>query len=377
MAEVIRIGPYRPALLEPELYEVTVEDNRVTNVEIKPGYVHRGIEKLMTTKTYQQNIFLCERVCGICSHAHTSCYCQAVERILDIEVPERAKYIRTFVAELERLHSHYLWFAMLSHTLHQVEHFLKILDARERIMDLFELVCGNRVHYAINTFGGVRKDLNPLAIKRTKETLDELKALSGYVVKTLKRGSFRSKLTGIGVLTKKKALALGVVGPVLRASGVRSDIRKDDPYAAYEKLNFEIPVEKTGDVYARALVRAEETRQSIGIVQQLLDELPSGDISAEIGEPAEGEEVGRVEAPRGELVYYIRSNGTNIPARVKIRTPTFMNEYSLFEALLDEKLGDVPLILESIDPCISCAERLTIIDQRTGKKRWVRLLDLA
>lgn len=377
MRKIVRIGPYQPALLEPEFYALTVEDRKIVGAEIKLGYAHRGIEKLMTTKTYRQNVFLCERICGICSHAHTSCYCQTVEGLFDLVPPDRARYIRTLIAELERLHSHYLWFAVLSHTLRQTEYFLKILEVREQIMDLFELVCGNRVHYAMNTIGGVRRDLNSSAIGGIKKILDNLGVLSNRIFRALgEGGDFTPKISGLGVLSKEKASELGAVGPVLRASGVKCDIRKDDPYAAYGEVDFEVPVEKDGDIHARALVRARETQESISIIQQVLDNLPAGDLSLEAGEPPEKEEVGRVEAPRGELLYYVKSDGTHIPERVKMRPPTFVNVPPLTEMLMNQELGNAQLIIESVDQCISCADRVTIIDRRTGRKQLARLSDL-
>lgn len=374
MAEVVTIGPYHPLLLEPELYEVTVRDDKIVDVTIKQGFTHRGIEKLMETKTYNQNVFLCERICGICSHAHTCCYCQTVERIFGVEPPERARYLRTLVFELERLESHYLWFALLFHTLREEGRFIKVLDGRERLMDLLELVCGNRVHYAINAIGGVKRDLSKNAAGEVRSTLGDLEGLSEDILGALREAAPR--LSGVGQLPKEKASALGVVGPVLRASGIKSDIRVDDPYAAYPEVDFEVQIEEGGDVLARAMVRARETRESIKIVRQLLGNLPAGELKVEIGEPREGEEVGRVEAPRGELAYFIKSNGGNLPARVKIRTPTYMNDRAAAEVLLGQELGNLPVTLESLDRCISCTNRLTLIDAKTGRRRLVSLGDL-
>jgi len=374
VAEVITIGPYHPALFEPELYEVTVRDGKIVNVAIKQGFTHRGIERLMETKTYNQNLFLCERVCGICSHAHTCCYCQTVERIFGAEPPERAQYLRTLVFELERLESHYLWFALFFHALHEEGQFIKVLNGREKLMDLLELVCGNRVHYAINAIGGVRRDLSEATAEKIRRTLGDLEGLSENILSALR--DVAPRLSGVGPLPKEKASAFGVVGPILRASGIKSDIRVDDPYAAYPEVDFEVQVEEGGDVFTRAMVRAKETCESIKIVRQLLDNLPAGELKVEVGEPREGEEVGRVEAPRGELAYYIRSNGTNLPTRVKIRTPTYMNERAASEVLLEQELGNLPVILESLDRCISCTNRITLIDARTGRRRLVSLGEL-
>lgn len=374
MSKVIMVGPYHPALLEPELYEVTVRDKKIVDVGIKQGYTHRGIERLMETKSFHQNIILAERICGLCSQAHSCSYCQTVEGLFGVEIPERASYIRALVFELERLHSHYMWLALLFHTLGDEQRFIKIIDARERLMDLFELVCGNRVHYSINALGGVRRDLKPEAARRVKTLLPELERLTEDIMRALK--SAAPKLEGKGPLSKEEALAYGVVGPVLRASGVKSDIRRDDPYAAYGEVDFEVITEDGCDVLARALVRARETHESADIIQQLLGGLPAGDIKTEVGKPPAGEESGRVEAPRGELIYFIRSNGSNIPERVKLRPPTYMNDRAVVEMLREQELIDLPVILESLDRCISCTNRLTVIDERTGKRRFVSLTDL-
>ena len=190
---------------------------------------------------------------------------------------------------------------------------------------------GNRVHYSINAIGGVRRDLTPIAIERTKHILNDLEKLSDEVIAAVENHT--SRLSNIGVLQKEKATAAGVVGPVLRASGIARDIRKDDPYAAYDEVDFDIKVEDSCDVLGRALVRAKETYESMKIIRQLFDRLSKGELLAEVGKPREGEGTSRVEAPRGELIYYIRSNGTNIPQRVKLRPPTYMNDHAVVEML--------------------------------------------
>lgn len=374
MSKVVSMGPYHPALVEPELYEVTVRDGKIVDVGIKQGYTHRGIERLMETKTFHQDLLLAERICGLCSQAHSCCYCQAVENLFGIEIPKRASYIRSLVFELERLHSHYMWFALLFHTLHDGKLFIKLIDMRERLMDLFEPLCGNRVHYSMNAIGGVRRDVSAEAIGSVGGILDDLETLSGEISKALK--TVKSRLEDIGPLSREKALAYGVVGPVLRASGVQSDIRKDDPYAAYGEVDFDVPIEDGCDVLARALVRARETRESMNIVRQLIERMPVGELRAEVGKPPEGEDFSRVEAPRGELIYYVRSNGTNFPERVKLRPPTYVNDRAIAEMLCEQKLGDLPVILESLDRCISCTNRMTVIDERTGKRRRVSLSEL-
>lgn len=374
MSEIVQIGPYRPQLVEPGRFELLVENNRIIDATMELGYVNRGIEKLFTTKTYMQNLALAERICGICSGVHTLCYAQTVERIMDVTVPDRARYLRCIYMELERLHSHYLWFGVLAHSLNEHDDFLRVMVEREQVQDLLEYLTGNRINYLINTIGGVRRDITPEKTKKIREVLKKMKNPSNYLISLLDdNGSFTKKTEGIGILSKEKALALGAVGPTARGSGIKSDLRKDDPYAAYGELDFKVVTEEEGDVLAKSLVRARETFESINIIEQALDNLPSGEIAVKPGEPLVKEEIGRAEAPRGELFYYIKSNGTNIPERVKVRTPSFANNFTIIEMLRGELLQNARIIIESIDPCFACTDRMTIVDVKTGERRKVKL----
>lgn len=374
MPEKVYIGPYRPQLVEPERFELLVEGDRIIDAKMELGYMHRGIEKLFTTRTYMQNLALAERICGICSGVHTLCYAQTVERLMGVDVPERARYLRCIYMELERLHSHYLWFGILAHSLHEHEIFAKIMGEREIIQDLFEYLTGNRINYAINTIGGVRRDITPEKAEKIRKVLKTLRSLSDYIMSLLDdNGVLTKKTKGVGVLPRDKAIEVGAVGPVLRASGVTSDVRKDDPYAAYNKLDFEVIIEKDGDLRAKSLVRARETYESMKIIEQALDNLPSGDIAAKPGEPKVGEEIGRTEAPRGELIYYIKSNGTNIPERVKVRTPSYANNFAILAMLRGEYLKNARAVIESIDPCFACTDRVVVVDARTGVRRIMNL----
>jgi len=374
MPEIVQIGPYRPQLLEPERFELVVENNKIIDANIELGYVHRGIEKLFTTKTYMQNLALAERICGICSGVHTLCYAQTAEEVIDVTVPDRARFLRCIYMEIERLHSHYLWFGVVAHSLHDNNAFMKIMGEREQIQDLLEYLTGNRINYLINTIGGVRRDITPQKAEKIRKVMDNMKALSNYLLVLLdENGNIAKKTKGVGILPKEKALDLGAVGPTLRGSGIESDVRKDDPYAAYGELDFEVITEEEGDVLAKSLVRARETLESVKIIEQALDNLPSGEIAVRPGEPLEKEEVGRAEAPRGELVYYIKSNGTNIPERVKVRTPSFANDFTLIEMLRGDLLQNARIIIESIDPCFACTDRLTVVDTNAGKKRRIIL----
>jgi Ni,Fe-hydrogenase III large subunit len=361
MTRTITIGPYHPYLLEPSVVDLTVEDGRVSDATITVGFVNRAVEELMTKKTYRQAVLLAERVCGICSNVHSLAFCQATEEILGVPIPDRAAYIRTIVVELERLHSHFLCLGLLAHALHDGQHFQRIMGEREALISLLERVSGNRVHYSVNAIGGVRRDLTPERAADIRAILARLEALAHFVVKALDdRGALGAKIMGQGVVTGREALDLGAVGPTLRGSGIASDLRKEEGYAAYPFVKFEVIVETSGDVRARFMVRARETLESIRIIEQLLQRIPDGPLVGELKEPniKESREVlGRVEAPRGELVYFVRSNGTTVPDRVKIRTPTFANIAFLRRALRGELVNSTRTIIESIDPCLSCTDR--------------------
>jgi Ni,Fe-hydrogenase III large subunit len=361
MTKTITIGPYHPYLLEPSVVDLAVEDGRVSDATITVGFVNRAVEELMTKKTYRQAVLLAERVCGICSNVHSLAFCQATEEILGIAIPDRARYIRTIVVELERLHSHFLCLGLLAHALHDGGHFGRIMGEREPLIGLLERVSGNRVHYSVNAIGGVRRDLTPERVADIRAVVARLESLGGFVVQALdERGPLGAKIAGQGVVTGREALDLGAVGPTLRGSGIASDLRKEEGYAAYPAAEFSVIVETGGDVRARFMVRAREALESIRIVRQLLEGLPEGALMGEVKEPhiKESREVlGRVEAPRGELIYFVRSNGTNVPDRVKIRTPTFANIAFLRRALTGQLVESTRTIIESIDPCLSCTDR--------------------
>ncbi len=274
---------------------------------------------------------------------------------------QRATQIRTIFVELERLHSHYLCLALLAHAVHDGPHFGKIMQGREVLVSLLERISGNRVHYSVNAIGGVRRDLTEALVAEVRASVPRLGDLSDFVVDALDRtGALGSKIVGYGTVSGTEAMALGAVGPTLRGSGIDSDVRREEGYAAYGAVDFDVVVEKDGDARARFMVRARETRESLRIVSQLLDTLADGPIMGELKEPnlkERREVIGRVEAPRGELTYFIRSNGTNMPERVKVRTPTFANLCFLTRALKGEQAEHARAIIESIDPCLSCTDR--------------------
>ena len=366
---VIPLGPFHPALLEGEYFKLKVEGEKVLEVDLKLGYNYRGIMKLAEDRSYWQNLYLFERVCGICSAAHTTAYTRTVEMLGEIEIPDRARYIRTLMAELERIHSHLLWAGVGMELIGFKTLFMLIWRDREHVLDVLEAISGNRQHYAMNTIGGVRRDIDKDMIPKIEEKLKVLHQATVTATKAvLEDGGIHARTAGIGTLDKEIAKKICVVGPVARSIGMKIDVRKDDPYDAYDEVPFDVITAKDGDIFSMALVRLGELVESVKISQYCLDKLKTtgGPITAEVSEFPPGEAVGRVEAPRGELLYYLVSNGTNTPERARVRTPSYLNDYALLFMLRGQDLADVPITVASVDPCMACTDRLTtIIDQTT------------
>jgi Ni,Fe-hydrogenase III large subunit/Ni,Fe-hydrogenase III component G len=355
----IIVGPQHPALLEPEKFAVTVDGETVTKVEPRIGYVHRGIEKASESRTFLQDVYLVERICGICNAIHAACFVETVEKILKTEVPPRAKYLRTIVLELNRLHSHLLTLGHAGLEIGYETLFQYFWRDREPIMDIIELTSGNRVYSSDMTIGGVRRDLSEADIPKIKAKLVDLrKRLPFYKQVYENEPSLKMRMQKVGILSREDALKLSVVGPVARGSGVDIDVRKDEPYEAYGEIPFKEITYTAGDTWARMNVRMDEVEESINIIEYALDHLPSGPfrVRAPRVVPA-GEAVNRVEAPRGELFYYVKSNGTAFPERVKVRTPTFANIPAFLKTAIGENIADVPPNFVSLDPCFSCTDR--------------------
>jgi NADH-quinone oxidoreductase subunit D len=357
-------------LLEGEYFKLKVEGEKVLEVDLKLGYNYRGIMKLAESRTYWQNLYLFERVCGICSAAHTTAYTRTVEMLGEIELPDRARYIRTLMSELERIHSHLLWAGVGMELIGFKTLFMLIWRDREHVLDVLEAISGNRQHYAMNTIGGVRKDIDKDMIPKIEEKLKVLhKATVTATKAVLEDGGIKARTVGIGTLDKEIAKKICVVGPVARATGMKIDVRKDDPYDAYDEIPFDVITAEGGDIFAMALVRLGELVESVKISQYCLDKLKTtgGPIKAEVKEFPPGEAVGRVEAPRGELLYYLVSNGTNTPERARVRTPSYLNDYALLYMLPGQALADVPITVASVDPCMACTDRITTITDDTTR----------
>jgi NADH-quinone oxidoreductase subunit D len=359
----VPIGPQHPALKEPGFFEFTVEGETVVGATVRLGYAHRGIEKATESRTWVQNLYLLERICGICSHIHALAYCLGVEALAEVTVPPRAQAIRVLAAELERIHSHLLWLGVAAHEAGFETLFMYSWRDRETVMDLLEQITGSRVHYSVNTLGGVKYDLEAEHIEAIRQGIDFLEGRADYYLDLVKNDPLLQQRTrGIGVMSAEQAERLGVVGPTARASGVARDLRADAPYAAYPAFPVEVITETAGDLEARFVVRVREVTESCRLIRVVLDGLPEGDLQARMPRriPA-GESISRVEAPRGELFYFVKSGGTDTPERVKVRTPTICNLGSVIVLSRGRQLADVPVLLAGIDPCFSCNDRAVTI----------------
>jgi len=368
---IIPVGPYHPLQEEPEFFKLLVEGEKVVDLEIELGYNHRGIEKIAESKSYDQVIFLVERVCGICSTSHPIASVNALEDLGDIKVPERALYIRSIIGELERLHSHLLWLGLAGHFIGYNTVWMWAWRYREPVLDIFEKITGNRQHYAMMKVGGVRRDIESDDIPEIWKMADGLlPVLDMFRGAVMDDPVIHARLKGVGILTKEDVFAYGAVGPTARASGIDIDVRKDDPYAAYPLVDWQVITQEEGDVFAKAVVRILEMYESVKIIKGCLDKLKvvGGEIDAKVKEIPPGEGIGRHEAPRGEVFHYVRSDGSNRPVRYKIRAPSYMNVPTNQKSVVGGTVSDATITLAAVDPCYCCTERVSVVDKETGKK---------
>lgn len=355
----IPIGPQHPLLKEPLSFVLTVEGEKVMESTLRLGYVHRGIERLCQERTYVQATHLLERVCGICSHIHTTTYCQGVEALLGLEPPPRGLYLRALLCELERIHSHLLWMGVLAKNMGFDTLFMYAWRDREIALDIMEELSGGRVSHAVNVIGGVRIDLDAEHIHSILQRFGQLEQqVEKALVLIEHEPTLKARTQGVGLLSAEQVRRYCVVGPVARASGVDMDLRRDFPRPPYDRLRFNVITHPAGDVWARTVVRVQETRESLSLCRQILAQLPDGPTASPLKRRVPpGEVVSRSEAPRGEVVYYIRSDGSDKPARLKIRTPTLTALITLADQLRDVNVADVPVVLSGVDLCIACADR--------------------
>lgn len=365
---IVPVGPFHPIQEEPEFFQLVVEGEKVVDADVRISYNHRGIEKISESLTWDQVPYLVARVCGICSASHPFAYVNAVEDLLGIEAPPKAQYIRTIVAELERLHSHLLWFGLAGHFIGYNTVFMWAWRYREPILDLFEKITGNRNHYECYKPGGVRRDIPERHLGEVQRLLDELKpVLDMFINVVIDDPVLNTRLKGIGILTYEDARRYCVTGPTARASGVRQDARKNEPHGAYGWVEWDMVVLEDGDVFSKAAVRLLECVESVKIIRGCLSQMKPGDIEVEIRDFPPGEGIGLYEAPRGEVFHYVRSDGRNCPIRHKIRAPTYVNLPSFKAQVIGAELADAMLIVAAMDPCYSCTERMTVVERRSGQ----------
>ena len=372
-ATVMPMGPFFPVLEEPAYWRLFVEGEMIVGCDTRLFYNHRGIEKLGdSVLTYNEIPFLAERICGICGFIHSTCYCQAVEKAAGIEVPRRARYIRTIMLELERIHSHLLWLGIAGHIIGFDTVLMQTWRIREPVMWVCEQISGNRKTYGMNTIGGLRRDFPEETKPKLLQTLDTVEKEAIAVREAIVGDTtLHARTKGVGELTNEWAKKICVVGPPARASGVAIDARIDHPYAAYDELPPQIATQEAGDTWSRVLVRVTELLESIRLVREAMAAIPDGPICAEIkkGIPPGKVGVSVVEAPRGEAIHFVQTGGDNRPYRWRVRAPTYPNLQAMPVMVDKANIADVPITLGSLDPCFSCTERLETLDKRTGEVR--------
>lgn len=364
----VPIGPFHPLLEEMEYFKLKVEGEKVVDIELETGWVHRGVEKLCEQKTFDQAIFTVERICGICSTSHPFACVNALEDIDKIEIPERAKYLRTLIGELERVHSHLLWLGLAGHFIGYDTLWMWAWKYREPVLELMEMISGNRNHYAMMKIGGVRRDVDDSLLPVIIQKLAPIKKKMEMIAKAAGDDPvLQSRLIGVGVLSREAAIDYGAVGPIARASGVPIDVRKDEPMAAYGMVDFKVITQNNGDVFDKLVVRILETFESIKIIEQVVGKLKTvkGPYYIDVKEISPGQGIGRYEAPRGEVMHYIRTDGTNRSIRHKVRAPSYVNIPTFKASCLNQPLSDVLITTAAIDPCYSCTERtIKLVDDR-------------
>ena len=359
---ILPFGPQHPVLPEPIHLDLIVEDEHVVQAVPQIGFVHRGLEKLVQTRDYNQFVYIAERVCGICSFGHGYGYASATEQLLGIEIPRRAEYLRAIFEELSRVHSHLLWLGLLADAFGFEALFNHCWRLRETVLDIFQETCGGRIILSIVMVGGMNHDIPDETLAGICQKLDSIKRDYREIVNTmLNDSSIKSRLCGVGYISREDAIDLSMVGPFARASKIQYDVRSTG-FGAYGDLDEFVPiVSDECDCYGRCKVRCAEVYQAIDIIKELVAKIPHDGVGKKPGPkvlpPENGQAHVLIEQPRGEAYYYVRGNGTKNLERFRLRTPTSQNLGGLVKALENVDVADVPMIILTIDPCISCTER--------------------
>jgi NADH-quinone oxidoreductase subunit D len=372
---VVNIGPQHPSTHGVFRLRLTLDGEKIIDADMVMGYLHRSMEKLAEERTYTQNIPFTDRTDYLAAMTGNLAYVMAVEKLMNIEVPERALWLRTIMCELQRIASHAMAIGIFANDCGAWQTpVMHMFRDREKILDLFEMACGARLTLNYMRIGGVSKDIPDEWMPQARKLLIDLpKRFAEYEDLLLNNEIIIARSRGIGTLTPEQSTAYSVSGPMLRASGVAWDIRKADPYAAYDKVDFDIAVGRHGDVYDRFVVRIAEMRQSLRILEQAVDMIPAGPVHARLGtatvqpwgqaaaplafRPPVGEAYARIESPRGELGYYIVSDGSPAPFRFHIRSPSFINLTPLKLMSVGMTVADAIVILGSVDIVVGEVDR--------------------
>lgn len=359
-SSVIPFGPQHPVLPEPVHLDLVVEDEKCIKAIPQIGFIHRGLEKMVERYDYNQFIYFAERICGICAFGHSMGYAETIESLLDIEIPPRAECLRVIWHELSRIHSNILWLGLAADAFGFESLFMHSWRVRERVLDIFEKTCGGRVILSVTQVGGVNRDIENSELRAIVDTLDSIKSDYEKICNTLINDySVKNRTVGVGYISKEEAIDLSMVGPFGRASGVEYDVRMFKKGGYRYLKEFEPVISNDGDCYARVVVRAKEVVHAIEIIKEIVEVIPDGEINVKVKDSVpDGKSASNIlEQPRGECYYYARGNGSKFLSRMRMRTPTSQNIGGMTKALEGCDLADVNMIVLTIDPCISCAER--------------------
>lgn len=355
----IPLGSQHISLLEPIRFRFECENEKIIGVDADVAFVHRGIERACASKfEFKQIGFVVARVCGLCAITHSLSYTLAIEKLLGHESNKKIKYLRMLMSELDRIHSHMLCLAHVAENAGFEALFMRTMSDRELVMDIQEAISGNRVQFDFILLGGVSRDLDSELAEFAKKNLNLLKPKIDELFELfLSNWSLSLKYKNIGVLSYENACAYNALGPLARASGLAVDARNESSYFPYEEVGFKMIVEKTGDIFARNMIRLKEIQNSIEMCKNILDNLPTGEIFEKTKGKPDGETAIRFEAPRGELFYFVKASKKNILDRVRIKTPTFSGIPAMIEIFKGSDYADAPAILASFDPCMSCTAK--------------------
>lgn len=359
---MLNLGPQHPSTHGVFRMRATFDGEVIVDLEPVLGYLHRGIEKLAETRTYTQIFPLTDRLDYLASMSNNMAYAVSVEKLADIKVPERAEYLRVIMCEMMRISSHLMAVGFFFNDLGTVfTPLLYMYREREKLLDLFEMVCGQRLTYNYMRIGGLSHDVPEEFLPALKKFVAEMPGfIDEYEQLVAQNEIVLARTKGVGILPRELAINSSISGPVLRASGVKWDLRKADPYSVYDRFEFDVPVGTVGDAYDRYWVRVQEMRQSLRILEQAIKQLPAGEVKAKVPlmlRPPVGEAYGHIEAPKGELGFYLVSDGSIAPYRCRIRAPSFSNITALKDMVLGWKLADVIVIFGSIDVVLGEVDR--------------------